>query len=157
MPNTIAQNSFSDELFLMLEETFESHHGIFLDKNTSLFDTLESISAEEGSIPIGNRCATLAAQVEHVIFYLEVMIDLISGKEVGRIDWAEIWNRVSSVKEEEWDEIKTRIKSTYQQLLDMFKNIKDWEKNDAIGISMACVVHTAYHLGEIRQALCCIK
>lgn len=157
MLNTIAQNSFSDELFLILEETFESHHGIFLDKNTSLFDTLESISAQEASIPIGNNCSTLAAQVEHVIFYLEVMIDLISGKEVGRIDWAEIWNRVSSVKEEEWDEIKTRLKSTYQQLSDMLQNIKDWEKNDAIGISMACVMHTAYHLGEIRQALCCIK
>lgn len=34
------------------------------------------------------------------------------------------------------------------------RQIENWEKNDFIGDAIAIVVHTAYHLGEIRQALC---
>ena len=157
MSNLIPQKSFSDELFLILEETFETHNGIYLDKNTSLFDTLEQISAQEASIPVGNGCATIAAQVEHVIFYLEVLQGGIVGQEIGDLDWDDIWNRVSSVNEDEWDEIKTRLGTTYQQLQELLRNIEDWDQNDAIGDSIAIVVHTAYHLGEIRQALCFIK
>jgi len=30
----------------------------------------------------------------------------------------------------------------------------DWNDDDRVGGAMAIIVHTAYHLGEIRQALC---
>lgn len=57
---------FANNLFLLMEETFESkHHGIYLDKDTSLFETLDTVSAEEASIPVGGKCASLAAQVAH--------------------------------------------------------------------------------------------
>ena len=69
----IRQEDFLGNLFALLDETFENHHGIFLDKNTSLFPTLETISAEQASIPVGGKCASLAAQVAHVTFYLEVL------------------------------------------------------------------------------------
>ena len=37
---------FAKNLFQLMEETFEAkHHGIYLDKGTSLFETLETISA----------------------------------------------------------------------------------------------------------------
>jgi hypothetical protein len=42
-----------------------------LDDGTSLFETLETVSAQEASIPVGGKCASLAAQVAHVIFYIE--------------------------------------------------------------------------------------
>jgi hypothetical protein len=96
MTRTISQESFSKELFSVLEETFETHHGIYLDKGTSLFETLSQIGADEASIPVGDR------------------------------------------------------------LSEMMRSIENWEHNDAIGDSMAIVVHTAYHLGEIRQALCTV-
>jgi hypothetical protein len=157
MSNTIAQKWFSDELFLILEEIFETHHGIFLDKNTSLFDTLDLINAQEASLPVGNGCATISAQVEHVIFYLEILGRGIAGEEFPKPDWGEIWDRVSSITTEEWDDIKSRLRATYQQIGEMLRSIDDWEQNEAIGDSIAIVVHTAYHLGEIRQALCTIK
>jgi hypothetical protein len=156
MNKTISQESFSRELFALLEETFETHHGIYLDKGTSLFTTLRLISAEEASIPIGNRCATIAAQVEHVIYYLEVLELSIAGQEVGKLDWGEIWSRVSVVTNEEWDELRTRLKSTYDRISIFLHDIENWEHNDALGDSMAIVVHTAYHLGEMRQALCTV-
>ena len=156
MTKTILQESFSKELFAIFEETFETHHGIYLDKGTSLFETLGQISAGEASIPVGNRCATIAAQVEHVVFYLEVLERYITGEDVGKTDWSEIWNRASSVTDEEWDKIKSRLKATYVRIGKTLRSIENWEHNDAIGDSMAIVVHTAYHLGEIRQALCTV-
>jgi hypothetical protein len=156
MTNTMPQESFSKELFTILEETFETHHGVYLDKGTSLFATLNQISAGEASIPVGNRCATIAAQVEHVIFYLEVLERYITGQDVGQPDWDEIWSRVSGVTATEWNESRARLKATYDRLSEMLRGIENWEHNDAIGNSMAIVVHTAYHLGEIRQALCTV-
>ena len=61
---------FAGELLNLLEETYKQHRGYYLDKGTSLFATLEQIGWQEASVPIGNTCATLAAYVEHVIFYL---------------------------------------------------------------------------------------
>jgi hypothetical protein len=156
MTRTISQESFFKELFSVLEETFETHHGIYLDKDTSLFETLSQIGADEASIPVGDRCATIAAQVEHVVFYLEVLERSIAGQDVGKQDWDEIWGRVSGVTTAEWDALRARLKATYDRLSEMMRSIENWEHNDAIGDSMAIVVHTAYHLGEIRQALCTV-
>jgi hypothetical protein len=153
---TIPQESFSGELLDILEETFETHHGVFLDKDTSLFVTLDQISAAEASVPVGGRCATIAAQVEHVVFYLEVLGKHIAGQEIGPLDWGEIWARVGGVTATEWDEMRARLRTTYQWIVEMLRGIEDWEQNDAIGASMAIMVHTAYHLGEIRQALCTV-
>ena len=97
MIKTEPQERFSKALLDILEETFELHHGIYLDEDTSLLTTLEQISNDEASIPTGDCCATIAAQVEHVIFYLEVMEHAIAGQAIGKQDWTEIWNRVSDV------------------------------------------------------------
>lgn len=156
MNQTMPQAGFYQELFDILEETFETHHGVYLDQGTSLFATLDGISAVEASIPVGDRCATIAAQVEHVIFYLEILERHIAGQEVGEVDWGEIWSRVGGVTTAEWEEQKSRLREAYARLCLMLRGIDDWEQNDAIGASMAIVVHTAYHLGEIRQALCTI-
>ena len=42
------EQDFADNLFQFMEETFESkHHGIYLDKGTSLFETLETVSLKK--------------------------------------------------------------------------------------------------------------
>jgi hypothetical protein len=156
MNKNMPQEGFYQELFDILEETFETHHGVYLDKGTSLFATLDGISAVEASIPVGDRCATIAAQVEHVIYYLEVLGGHMAGQEIGKVNWGEIWSRVGGVTNAEWEEQRSRLKEAYARLSAMLRGIDDWEQNDAIGASMAIVVHTAYHLGEIRQALCTI-
>lgn len=80
----------------------------------------------------------------------------IAGQEIDEIDWAEIWSRVSGVTTAEWDDLKGRLKESYARLKAKLRGIDNWEQNDAIGGSMAILVHTAYHLGEIRQALCTV-
>ena len=153
---TIEQD-FTNNLFLFMEETFESkHHGIFLDKGTSLFETLEVVSAEEASIPVGGKCASLAAQVAHLIFYIESFERYALQNDKSPRDWGYIWRTVGKVTPEEWDEYKRKLKEAYLRLDKLFHENQMWNEN-TIGGSMAIVVHTAYHLGEIRQALCTLK
>ena len=144
------------DLYSLLDETFRNVHGHYLDKHTSLFETLATISAEEASQPVGGRCATLAAQVNHVRVYIEVMERYMRGEEVGKTDWAASW-RVSGVDAEEWESLKQRLDAAYQRLLATMEGFTTWDGEDEISGPLAILVHTAYHLGEIRQALCTIK
>jgi len=73
MSTEIRSDNFAKALFALLDETFDNVHGFYLDKGTSLFETLATISSDEASIPVGGRCATLAAQVKHIAFYLDVL------------------------------------------------------------------------------------
>ena len=70
--SAINPEHFNKALLTLLDETFDNVQGFFLDGGTSLFETLATITAAEASIPVGGKCATLAAQVKHVAFYLDV-------------------------------------------------------------------------------------
>ncbi len=156
MAQQIAPEAYTKALTGLLDETFERVHGIYLDRGTSLFETLETISAEEASRPVSATCASIAAQVEHVRFYLEVLARYARGEAVGKVDWAASW-RLTTVTPEEWDALKGRLRDTHRDILTVVGDARTWEDENAIGGSMAIVAHTAYHLGEIRQALCTIK
>jgi hypothetical protein len=157
LSNKIDQELITQNLFDILDEAFVTHHGVFLDRGTSLFETLETITAAEASIPVGGKCATLAAQVAHVNFYLEVVEDYILNKERDNVDWGEIWRRVNKVSTEEWTAYQDQLKETYQRVISMLKNLEDWNDDRPIGGALAIAIHTAYHLGEIRQAMCVVK
>ncbi len=155
MPHPI--ELFKKELFECLDETFEQVHGIYLDKGTSLFETLDSLSAEDASRPIADGCATVAAQVEHVRFYLDVLNDMMQKGEVTKVDWREIWEKVREVTSEEWEAEKRRLRESYQRVRATMKSYEKWEGEYGISVSLAVLAHTAYHLGGIRQAVCAIK
>ena len=156
MSDHIKQEDFSINLLNLMHETFESHHGIFLDKDTSLFQTLESVSAQEASTPVGGKCASLAAQVAHVTFYIESFERFAIYQDNSPVDWGAIWRTVEKVTPEEWDALKNNLKQTYERINKLFRENKMWNE-DTIGGALSIVVHTAYHLGEIRQALCVLK
>src|SRR2546421_140386 len=122
MSKQIALEQFTKELFECLDETFEQVHGVYLDKGTSLFETLETVSAEDASRASGDGCATVAAQVEHVRFYLDVLNDVIRNEEVVKVDWREIWLSVREVTPEEWEALKRRLKESYQRVLATLKS-----------------------------------
>lgn len=148
---------FKEEVFALLDETLVQHHGIYLDKGTSLFQTLDTITAEEASVPVGGQCATLAAQVAHVAFYIDVLVHYMQNKAPVKVDWGEIWRTVSTVTPDEWTASKVRLKASYEQALAVMNGFDTWEGENDIAGSLAILVHTAYHLGEIRQALCTVQ
>ncbi len=157
MSNIVDQVHVAQNLLEVLDETFVTHHGIFLDGGTSLFETLETITAAEASIPVGGKCATLAAQVAHVNFYIEVLEAYILNQDKGKVDWDEIWRRVNTVSPDEWQAYKNQLRETYQRVISMLQRREDWNDERPIGGALAIAVHTAYHLGEIRQAMCMLK
>ena len=151
------EEDFANNLFALLEETFESkHHGIYLDNGTSLFETLETVSAQEASIPVGGKCASLAAQVAHVTFFIESFERFALQGDNSPRDWGEIWRTVEKVTPAEWDEHKRKLNDAYLRMGKLFHANKLWNE-DNIGGALSIVAHTAYHLGEIRQALCTLK
>ena len=147
---------FTNNLFQLMSETFENPIGIYLDKGTSLFQTLETVSAAEASIPVGGKCASLAAQVAHVIFFIESFERFALQGDDSPRDWGEVWRTVEKVTPEEWDEYKRKLNDAYQRMDKLFHENPAWNE-DSIGGALSIVVHTAYHLGEIRQALCTLK
>ena len=157
MSDLIQSSDFTKGLLSVLIEAFESVQGHFLDPKTSLFDTLSGITASEASIPVGNKCATIAAQVAHVNFYLEVLEHYLKTGENERVDWGEIWRTVQAVTPEEWTASQERLKQTYQRIKHQVETYENWDSEDSISGAIALVAHTAYHLGEIRQATCTIK
>ncbi|MCB0119859.1 MAG: hypothetical protein H6634_07370 [Anaerolineales bacterium] len=147
---------FRKNLLQVMTETFENPMGIYLDANTALFQTLETISAEEASIPVGNKCASLAAQVAHVTFFIESFERFALQGDDSPRDWGEIWRTVEKVTPQEWENYKTQLRNAYERMMKLFGENPTWNE-DTIGGALSVVVHTAYHLGEIRQALCTLK
>ena len=157
MPDTISAALVTSLIFDGFKETFEETQGIYLDKGTTLFETLATISAEEASRPLSASCATLAAQVEHVRFYMEVLERHMLGENVSGADWGAVWRTVSAVTPDEWEASKARLRTTYERIVGEMREITDWNSDNAIGGPLGIIIHTAYHLGEIRQALCTLK
>ncbi|MCZ7545424.1 MAG: DinB family protein [Anaerolineae bacterium] len=157
MSAQIQTDHFTQALYAVLGETFDNVHGFFLNKGTSLFETLATISAEEASIPVGGQCATLAAQVKHVAFYLDVVERSVRTGEDERVDWGEIWRTTREVTPDEWEALKGALRESYDRIKALIRDTPAWPSEHEIGEAIAVVAHTAYHLGEIRQALCTLK
>jgi hypothetical protein len=155
--STIQSEHFTKALLMLLTETFENVSGYYLDEGTSLFETLAGISAEEASIPVGGKCATLAAQVKHVAFYLDLVDKSVKDPNYPRVDWTEIWNNVNVVNDAEWQEIQDELRRSYATIQDLVNTTPAWPSEREIGGAMGLLAHSAYHLGEIRQALCTLK
>ncbi|PKO12214.1 MAG: hypothetical protein CVU39_25420 [Chloroflexi bacterium HGW-Chloroflexi-10] len=153
--STMQSEHFTQALYTLLSETLDKVQGYYLDKNTSLFETLQDITAEKASIPVGGQCASLAAQVKHVAFYLDVTVKSVHDPNY-RADWGEIWRTVERVTPEEWQAIQDELRASYQRILLLIESTPAWGE-DEIGGAIAIVAHTAYHLGEIRQALCTLR
>jgi hypothetical protein len=92
-----------------------------------------------------------------VAFYLDVVYNSVHKSDYPQVDWNEIWNNVTAVNADEWQIIQTELRHSYANIQDLVKTTPTWPSEREIGGAMGVIAHTAYHLGEIRQALCIIK
>jgi hypothetical protein len=151
MTEPIQIADFRTGLLTILEEVFERVHGYLLDPETSLFETLATVTAEEASRPISANCACLAAQVNHVRFYIDVLQESVRTGTQVKADWEASW-QIGSVTEEEWQDLIARLRAAYQDVRAFVETFDRWDA-DFIGGAFGLVGHCAYHLGEIRQGL----
>ena len=149
--------SFKGELLNLLDETFATHHGIYLYDGTSLLETLDSVTAEEASAYVPDGCFCIAAHAEHVILYLDVVERSIVAGSNEDVDWDDIWLRVRGVTPAEWDDLRRRLREAYARIRAAIVAFEGWDGEWAVTDAMAPVVHTAYHLGSIRQLLSMVR
>ncbi len=153
MSQQIDINEVAHGFRFVLVETFESVQGAYLDKGTSFFETLAQIDAGTASQPMGN-CATIAAHVAHVEYYLRVLEDRLFRRDLSYVNWDEIWETVSSVNASEWETLIADLRSTYKRIKTHLDSAGEWEGITELSSMLGIIVHSAYHLGEIRQMMC---
>lgn len=151
--NQIATESFRMALVSVLEETFERvEQGLFLDKGDSFFETLGAVSAEQASHPISASCSSIAAQVNHVVAFVGWLNRSTSGQPVEPLDWAATWTR-TQVSPAEWNELVDELRTVYRDLRSFATTNTHWAPPFVAG-AFGLVAHCAFHLGQVRQALC---
>lgn len=145
-------------LLQFIDETFSQVHGMYLDKGTTLYETLEGVTAEEASRSAASKTATIAAQVEHVRFYLDVLDEIIRTRDIEKThNWREIWDTVREVTPEQWEDLKRRLRESHERVMATINSFENWDGPYDIGGAISIIAHTAYHLGGIRQALGVIR
>ena len=148
----IATADIKETLFTLLTETFQSGQNpdgtMYLDRGAGLFDTLAPLSAEQASQEVIPGGTTLAAQVNHTHFYLEVIERYMRG-EAPKVDWSESW-QLQTVSENQWRDLSKKLKETYERISTLLQTQEDWEQLED---GFAIAIHTAYHLGAVRQVV----
>ncbi len=142
----------TDEIILLFEETFNNVEGFFLDKKTSLFESIQDLKCSEVSKKVEGSNETIAGHIFHVTFYIRILQEYITDIRTGETDWNESWV-ISSVSEEEWKELKDNLSNEYEKLLSFIKSIDEWKDSDYFGGVLSILAHCSYHLGAIRQLL----
>ena len=146
----IEQDYFVKSLAYLFHETFEGspagQGSAYLDRGIGIFKTLDALSAEQVSRE--SNGTTIAAQVEHAKFYLDRLCEFIGGR-TEKVNWEDSW-LIEDVSEEEWTALRTTVRKSYENALRCFAEHQSWTE-DAVGMAMGMLAHTAYHLGAIRQ------
>jgi hypothetical protein len=149
---TIAQEDYTNSFFQLLKESFEGPPpdtgSAYLDKRGGLFQTLEQLTAEAASTPPWPGAATIAAHCEHLRFYVMALYGVMRGDK-SKIDWDKSW-LVKTVTPAEWDELKESTHRAYTTITEHLRTVERWG-DEEVGDGMAILLHTAYHLGAIRQ------
>ncbi len=145
-PNVVVKNA----LLMLLDEIMTNVRSYVLDEGTSMFETLATISAEEASRPISSQSANLAAQVNHVRFYMDAVLE-----QKQNADWDASWN-VGAVTDQEWQDLVSRLQVSTGNVRAFMTTFSDWDER-YLGGAIALIAHSAYHLGEIRQGIGVIR
>lgn len=151
----IRTEDFTTTLFTLLDETFacppRPDGNAYLDRQTGWVDTLAGVSAEQASRPVAPGATTVAAQVEHARFYLEVIESFMLGRG-QKVDWRDSWSVREVATPEAWDDLKRRFLDAQERVTALLRTTERWDE-DRIGDALSILIHSAYHLGAVRQML----
>lgn len=150
MDDSISKRQFKGAVAYLLLESFEGspegQPSAYLDRGAGMFNTLDSLSADEVSREFHGT--TIAAQTEHAKFYLDRLCEFINGR-TEPVNWEDSW-LIETVNEMEWNALRETVRRSYENCLRVLASLDDWNEMQ-MGMAMGMVAHTAYHLGAIRQ------
>ena len=142
----------TENLLVRLAETFERLGRIYLDEQAGFFETLDALSAEQASSPVLGT--TIAAQVFHTAFYIQTLERYLKDAS-AETDWRESWT-TRSVTREQWDALRTRLQDDYACAVQQLREAPS-RGDDKLEFALDIVIHSAYHLGAIRQLVKAVK
>lgn len=152
MTKSIPSSDFLNNFLVLLDETFEHPPrpagSAYLDRGVSWRSTLQGLSAEQASRPITTGATSVAGQLAHALYYLEVTEQFIHG-EKPKLDWPGSWTP-RAVEEDAWDDLRSRFFAAYDRLRAHWRAVGEWDE-DALGDALVVLIHSAYHLGAVRQ------
>lgn len=153
----IEEKYYKKWLLTLLQETFglpSQPAAYFLDSGSSgYFGVLEKVGAELASHSLRPGQATVVAHCRHVVFLLQVVEKYLRGEDLKtrQEDWEENW-QVMTASETEWNLIRKSLRDGYDQLMSAIEAVENWTE-EALADSLIVLVHSSYHLGEIRQII----
>jgi hypothetical protein len=60
---------------------------------------------------------------------------------------------VGAVTPDDWAALQEQLRATYRRVSASLRGVEDWNDQDRMGAALAMVIHTASHLGAIRQGV----
>jgi hypothetical protein len=147
---TVAQ-VLRTEMAARITETFSSAQGYYLDKKTSLRETVSALTAERASTPHPGNGESVPAHVSHLIFIMDYLDAWARNVSRVSIDWKTSWT-VSKVTDPEWAALVARLAAAETRLQ---ASVAAWDFTDdeQLGGVLSMLVHSAFHLGALRQIL----
>lgn len=149
---TIAREDYTNSFFQLLKETFEGPPpetgSAYLDKGAGLFQTLSQLTPDAASNSSSPGTPSIAAHCEHVRFYIIALYEFMRGA-TDKVDWQQSW-QTQTVSAAEWDSLRESLRQAYATITEHLRAVEHWG-DDEVGDGMAILVHSAYHLGAIRQ------
>jgi len=145
----------ADAALILLKETFEGPSGpstYFIDNDpkAGLFGAIDSLSPSEASRSARPGAPSIAGQVHHIAFHLEMSSAWMRGDHADR-DWTQSWS-IREVDAKEWDALRRRVRAEYEKLVRAIRE-EPVAAGEALPTTLGAVAHAAYHLGEIRLRL----
>lgn len=141
----------------LLQEAFQRAPDVgayFLNPgDPGLIETLRAVSAEAASTPPAAGRKPVVAHANHVLYGVELANRALAGEQgvYESADWSRAW-QLESVSENEWQALVDRLAEQSQRLSELVRQPRDWDEIPFTGV-YSIAVHTAYHLGAIRQML----
>lgn len=155
--HAIPVETFRSALLSALDEVFvgtELPYTTFTDKGASIFETLRTIDAGTASRTFSERAGNIAAQVNHVRFHLDVLMDGLRNG-FGPADWEGSW-KVGAVDAGEWQDLIDRLQQSFEETRAFAAGWVNWNA-DFVSGAFGLIGHAAYHLGEIRSSLAALQ
>jgi hypothetical protein len=139
----------------MLREAFDGPPGpwtYFTDTapGTGVLTTIGGLTAVQASEVGGPGHTTIAGHVHHMSSSVALATVALRG-ESPPPDRSRSWT-VSTVNDAEWAALRNGVRDAYRNLVVAVETRAPWDE-EALGVAMGAVAHTAYHLGAIRQRL----
>lgn len=155
MSDTVDRNAFTNTYLYLLDEIVgdppkDAPGNAVLDTDTGWLHTLLQVDHTRASKTIAQGGTTIAAQASHAAYYVELLERLAAEEEV-EADWPRSFVP-SVVDEARWEETRARLLAALARFRAMVLAVDAWDEDRTRG-ALGVLVHTAYHLGAVRQMI----